>query len=82
MKCNVCESELKCLAGESAHPDNWYCPNEESHRGVKGTESPPRKYVEPAPEMLRAAVEAGSFFPKSANIYKAMPAAQQETTHD
>jgi hypothetical protein len=32
--------------------------------------------------MLRAAVEAGSFFPKSANIYKAMPAAQQETTHD
>lgn len=23
--CPRCEKELACLAGHSAHPDNWYC---------------------------------------------------------
>lgn len=27
-KCPRCGSELKCLAGHSAHPLNWYCKNE------------------------------------------------------
>ncbi len=27
-KCPKCKGELKCLSGESAHPDNWYCKDE------------------------------------------------------
>jgi molybdopterin converting factor small subunit len=26
ISCDKCGANLKCLAGESAHPDNWYCP--------------------------------------------------------
>lgn len=25
MKCPKCQAEAECLAGRSAHPDNWYC---------------------------------------------------------
>jgi NTP pyrophosphatase (non-canonical NTP hydrolase) len=27
--CPKCGGELRCLGGESAHPSNWYCENEE-----------------------------------------------------
>jgi len=27
--CPKCGSSLKCLGGESAHPDNWYCIQEQ-----------------------------------------------------
>jgi hypothetical protein len=26
MKCTKCGADCRCLAGESAHPDNWFCP--------------------------------------------------------
>jgi len=27
--CKVCQTDLICLGGRSAHPFNWFCPNEE-----------------------------------------------------
>jgi len=29
MTCPKCGSSLKCIGGESAHPDNWYCSQEQ-----------------------------------------------------
>jgi len=29
MTCPKCGSSLKCIGGESAHPDNWYCIQEQ-----------------------------------------------------
>jgi hypothetical protein len=26
--CPRCNKPLECLSGESAHPSNWYCPDE------------------------------------------------------
>jgi hypothetical protein len=26
VKCTKCGADCRCLAGESAHPDNWFCP--------------------------------------------------------
>lgn len=28
-ECPKCGDELRCLSGESAHPDNWYCKDED-----------------------------------------------------
>jgi len=28
LKCPKCSSDLQCLGGSSAHPNNWYCTDE------------------------------------------------------
>lgn len=30
LNCPKCGKEMECLGGCSAHPDNWYCSDEES----------------------------------------------------
>lgn len=31
--CITCNTPKECLAGHSAHPNNWYCPNCEAKEG-------------------------------------------------
>ena len=34
-RCKRCNNELDCLAGESAHPNNWYCPLCDANNRIK-----------------------------------------------
>ena len=40
-KCKKHDVSLECLAGHSAHPDNWYCPECDKEDGAEKTMSEP-----------------------------------------
>jgi len=33
--CQKCGHSLECMAGESAHPSNWYCPNKNCEKDAQ-----------------------------------------------